>query len=119
MKISDKTPIRYYDRKGNPLKNAMEWADKIDDLDYVTVKKDFIQNYIISTVWLGLNHNLWHRHELHIFETMIFYKLDNVPEPVDPLDLDCQYHERYSSEELALLGHEAAIQHVKKLLNYQ
>lgn len=91
--------MSYYDRQGK-LTTLIELSEKFEDMEYKIVKRTIVGEYTVSTVWLGLDHNLFKGNPL-IFETMIFYK--------DRNSLD--YQERYSTEEEALLGHEIAIRH--------
>ena len=87
------------DRQGRPL-SLMEWCKLIEDGDYKIVdrldeERDG-ERILISTVWLGLNHN-WGPGDPLIFETMIF---------------GGPYHHwqmRWSTEEEALKGHEAVV----------
>jgi hypothetical protein len=96
---------RWYDRDGEPIPVVVA-NDLLVDEDYVIVQQDvFIyegEPVKVSTVWLGLDHNLWVvdpnlLHPIKIFETMIFG---------GKLHLE-QW--RYSSEEEALAGHEDAV----------
>lgn len=86
---------RYYDRAGNPVSSALEWAKLFDgNPDYRRVARDVLPNgIVVSTVWLGLDHGFGSGAPL-IFETMVFAGGDD--------DSDC---ERYSTEAEARAGH--------------
>ena len=98
----------YFDRQGKPLE-LMEWSRLCDDDNYKIVKQEWVGDYFVSTVWIGLNMNIWKGHKL-IFETMIFPKdkIDLLKD--DPL---FEYQDRYATEEQALIGHEEAVKMVK------
>ena len=91
------------------------------DLEKFGFRKDFdwnnrfdlktrVGNYQVSTVDLGLNHQFDPSLPPLYYETMIF-KIEN--EKVNYEDLYC---ERYTTEEEARVGHEKAIEYVKKEL---
>lgn len=88
----------YYDRQGNEI-DAIEWGKLFGDLSYKTVARTERGDILISTVWLGLDHN-WGDGPPLIFETMIFG---------GPEDEWCQ---RYPTEAEALEGHETAVRMV-------
>lgn len=73
---------------------------RINDSKHVA--KEFISNYWISTVWLGINH-MWGEGPAILFETMILNKDTN-----DWLD----YQVRYATWEQAVEGHKRAVQWV-------
>lgn len=85
----------YYNRKGEEITLA-EWGRLFDDWNYKKVVKTTFraaqEDVDISTVWLGLNHNL-EGQPLAIFETMVFGGL---------LDQTCR---RYATEHDAIVGH--------------
>lgn len=92
----------YYDREGNPL-SLNEWGEKMQDDEYRTVAKTELGNdVLVSTVWLGLDHNFWPGGAPLIFETMIF---DHHGNP--------QYQDRYTTEVQAVAGHDQAVQAAK------
>lgn len=94
----------YYDREGQPME-MMAWAQKFGDRDYQTVAQHWVRGWMVSTVWLGINHNFWGGTPL-IFETMIFPPGDEAGE--DGIRSE-DYQERYSTEEAAQAGHDRAI----------
>ena len=62
----------YYDKEAKPI-NAMEWMALFDDPNYQRISRTEIGDYIVSTVWLGLDHNYGDGDPV-IFETMVFDK---------------------------------------------
>jgi len=83
------------DKYGKPME-LMEWAKKLEDSKYKIIKQTTLPDgKLVSTVWLGLNHNFGAGDPL-IFETMVFPNKKDFGE----LDVD-----RYSTLEQAKLGH--------------
>ena len=100
----------YYDRKGRPI-SMMDWARLHADLDYLIVAQHWVRGWMVSTVWLGIDHGFstMFSGSLHvpvIFETMIFAPGDVTIGGDDDLD---QYQERYATEEAAQAGHDRAL----------
>ena len=62
---------RYFDRQGKPLA-MMDWARKFEDREYATVAQHWVRGWMVSTVWLGLDHNFSMSGPPIIFETMVF-----------------------------------------------
>jgi hypothetical protein len=91
---------RWLDRDGEPIPVVVA-SDLLADDEYTVVKQDVfmyeVEPVMVSTVWLGLDHNWWPDRPPMIFETMIFGGKLN--------------HElwRYSTEEQALAGHEDTV----------
>ncbi len=103
---------KYYLNEDKTYRPAdlMEWAEQFEELskkDERHVGDDIILGKHVSTVWLGLDHNL-HRGAPHVFETMIFSE----HEPRTDI-----YMDRYSTWDEAVAGHQKAIDWVKK--NYE
>lgn len=96
---------RYFDRQGKPL-TLMEWGEKCEDYDYKVIKHDYVDRYFVSTVWIGLNMNLFGGLPPQIFETMIFIQDESLKDKDDPLE---HFQERYFTEEQAIQGHEEAL----------
>lgn len=94
--------VQYRDRDGNEI-TLEEYIEKLTDPSYKIVNHTVVNGLLVSTVWLGLDHNFCDGPPL-IFETMIFcygnYEHD-------------EYQERYSTEEEAIEGHKAAVQFAK------
>lgn len=89
--------IQFADRQGKEI-TLEEWGKLHQDHDYRTVAKtDCDDGGMMSTVWLGLNHN-YYSDELHIFETAFFDK-----------DGECTIVTRYATEEEAKNGHNSVL----------
>lgn len=104
----------FYDRQTNPITD-IEWAKlrrgkKLGtrNLDYIIVKQERIDQYFVSTVWLGINHAYGDSPPL-IFETMIF--VDDSKETLNDV-----YMERYTTEAEAIAGHATAVEWAKREL---
>lgn len=102
---------RYYDRRGNPISLA-EFVELSQNrkINYKDIKSDVINNHLVSTIWLGIDHSFFNSEKPLIFETMIFKIKDGNIE-WDNASLD-YYQKRYSTEEQALEGHKEAIKYV-------
>ena len=86
--------IRYYDRQGCVMPRE-KYVAAFDDPNYHRVALDtFPDGTHVSTVWLGLDHNLGGGRPL-IFETCIF----------GPYAGDVEFQWRYSTEERARAAH--------------
>lgn len=107
MKLFIRKP-QYFDRKGQPLE-LLEWDKLFQDPDYKIVKKEAVGQYFISTVWIGINDDLFSDIPV-IFETIIFVKDDLESDENDTI---LSYMDRYSTEEEALAGHEKAVKIAK------
>lgn len=92
----------YYNRKGEAI-DLEQYAKLFANEKYQVVARDLLDGYLVSTVWLGINHNfrsLVFNNDPGkpiIFETMIFNGHDEV------------YCDRYCTEEQALEGHKKAV----------
>lgn len=97
----------FYDRLGNPI--SIERFGRLTqaDFDYRRVALDYVGPFVVSTVWLGVDHGWGHGSAPLIFETMVF-TADGWERlgMADMLGRDC---ERYSTEEQALRGHEEMV----------
>lgn len=103
----------FYDRKGNPI-TLQQWGKLLreDTLTRVVARSlvhDDLGEYLVSTVWLGMNHQYGAGPPL-IFETMIFLKTG----PDSGLNED-QW--RYATEEQAALGHAEAVTLVRTMMD--
>lgn len=129
----DNHESRHYDRRGNLL-TMREWVMLYQLHDYKIVKQEYVGDYWVSTVWLGLDHGWGHGPPL-IFETMVFNHtkpkpppfpsttdmesdemkewLEDYPEQTSATDLEC---ERYSTESDALEGHRRMVEKVQLLV---
>ena len=96
---------RYYNRLGQPIP-LERWIELMDDDEYRRVASTRVRRWLVSTVWLGLDHNVLGHMPL-IFETMVF------DEESDDKHHDLEM-ERYTTECQALLGHDATVQRVSE-----
>lgn len=103
---------KYYklneDKSVSPC-TLFEWGEQHElmTVDTKRIGRDEVKGLIVSTVWLGLDHNLLNEFDEtidnpHIFETMVFKN-----------DESLDYCDRYSSYDEALEGHKKAIEWVK------
>ncbi len=94
--LKDKVPVK--------VGSIYEFIENKTGDESNIVKRDYIGEVCISTVFLGLNHN-WAEGTPILFETMIFG------------GEHANYQERYSTWEEAEIGHQKAVNLVKiKLL---
>jgi len=91
--------MNYFDRNGK-LITLEEWAELSANEEYKRLRKTEIDDIVISTVWLGINHQFGSGPPL-IFETMIF-------------DGESEKQWRYTDEKEALFGHENAVKSVER-----
>lgn len=87
----------YYNRAGKPI-SAEQWITERSRVSVVVRRTDLGPLGLVSTVWLGLNHNWDDEGEPLIFETLVFG---------GPLS---EYLERYATEEEAVAGHAFVVQ---------
>lgn len=109
---SKKTSI-YVDFKGNPI-SSWEWEHL-----YTTkgdIKKDYIGDFFVSTVYVGIDVLSSNTVKPVIFKTMIFEVSEDEPKS----DLDLSFLDlslfRYSTIDEALQGHQQACQMVRDYL---
>ena len=88
----------YFGRDGKPMSPA-EWVDAMENGDR-QVDRTEVGDAVVSTVWMGINHQFGDGPPL-IFETMIFD---------GPLD---QAQWRYATEAEAIAGHAKAVKEAK------
>ena len=94
--------MEYYDRDGSPL-TQKEWGKKHVDVIYKIVSRTALSaDVVVSTVWLGINHNWYDDGPPIIFETMVFG---------GPRD---QEMERYATEAAAIAGHLAMVDELRR-----
>ncbi len=60
---------RYYNKQGEEISRQCAY-ELYKDIEYRTVKKTIIGNFLISTVWLKFDHS--YNNDILIFETMVF-----------------------------------------------
>lgn len=96
----------YYDRQGQPM-DLMDWARKLeDDPGYRVVAQHWVRGWMISTVWLGIDHSFGFSGIPIIFETMIFPPGDEAGEYGMMSE---EYQDRYPTEVAAQAGHDRAL----------
>lgn len=83
-----------------PCNNLTDWAEWMENHDR-TVGKTMVKDILISTVFIGLNHNFLNPANPLLFETMIFGGKH---------DPDCR---RYSTWEEAQEGHKKIVKLVE------
>lgn len=91
----------YYDLDGAPI-DFTRWAAIHSDRKQKILKQETINGKLVSTVYLGINHNYGEGEPL-IFETMIFPEGEWLED----------YCERYATKAQALEGHERAVALIK------
>ena len=102
--------IKHYILKDQkPVKaDLLTWANWFEDIDSRRVAQDIINNYRVSTVFLGLCYTFTADHkepdECLLFETMIF------PENSGSSVYAEKYQERYTTWDEAIGGHKRAIE---------
>ena len=84
----------------------MEWAQKFDDHEYKVVAQHWVRGWMVSTVWLGLDHGFGMSGPPVIFETMVFPPGDEAGG--DGVIAE-RYCERYPTEAAAQAGHDRAL----------
>ncbi len=110
----------FYDRQGKVI-TLEEYGMLMADFGYKSIGYDLIGDFLVSTAWLGANHNFSDDSDPLIFETMIFESggPTTAPHPVphpptatsSPWQFD-NYQTRYATEEEAIVGHAEAIKTV-------
>ena len=92
---------RYYRRDGTPYEDVLDWARDFEQYENKIVAKAILPDgKMVSTVWMGLDHNFRRYEPPLIFETMVFGSADSYDE-VDT--------ERYSTEAEAIEGHKQMV----------
>lgn len=105
--------MRYVDRTGKEISFGTWSVLASRYLDYKIVKQQYIGDYLISTVWLGINHNIYPGAAV-IFETMVFFHGDATKEPSwEDLEMN-----RYSHEQDAIDGHEELVKLYKEKVGH-
>lgn len=112
---------RKYDKLGLPI-SLGEWCRRMEDRDYRRVALTRFGSLIVSTVWLGLDHNFARFHDGNVdrrpilFETMIFWETGDALYPWSSSEED---HElagnqwRWHTFEDAVAGHDQVVEKVK------
>lgn len=94
-------PFTYYDMDGKPVP-LQELGDLFSGIERI-MKQDEVENFLVSTVWIGVDMNYEQHGPPLIFETMVFDTSggDEYFKSV--------FQDRYATKEEALAGHEAAM----------
>jgi hypothetical protein len=94
--------VDWYDREGRPL--SLEEAGRLfADFDYKRVDLTEVGPYVVSTVWMGMDHSFMEGPP-QIFETMVFTSSEwSDVERIGLQDIDCV---RYATESEARAGHQ-------------
>ena len=82
------------------LCDLVTWANMIEDIDKRRVASDYVNDYHVSTVFLGLDHGFGLGGKKLLFETMIFDKEGGMGRE--------KYIDRYSTWDEAVKGHRDA-----------
>jgi hypothetical protein len=98
--------IGYYDRQGNPISFLRFGILREPPSEYPIVAKSQIGDILVSTVWLGIDHNFGGRFGSRplIFETMVFSGAES-----EEIEM-----RRYATEDDARAGHAEVVDEVKK-----
>lgn len=133
--VWDRKEGRYFDKRGNEL-SLREVTPLFEDKEYASVARDTVGVYLVSTVWLGLDHSFGDSKPV-LFETMVFNKsmpkppcppsntdfyskefqewLEEYPDQTSASDVEC---ERYHTEDEALAGHRKMVERVGLLVDF-
>lgn len=91
----------YFDKAGQPI-TFDRWGELYQDWDYRQVARTETDEFMVSTVWLGLNHSFTGGPPV-IFEWMVFG---------GPLD---EEQRRYVTEAQAVAGHDQLVAEARGL----
>lgn len=98
----------FYNRNGSRFKgDVIAWAQKFEKENRQVALDILLDGKVVSTVFLGIDHNFTKQGIPLIFETVVFPNKGNEPE------LEC---ERYATEEEALIGHKKLVKKYLKTL---
>jgi hypothetical protein len=109
----------WYDKEGHPI-SIPEWGVLHRDEDYVRVGLTEVGPYVVSTVWIGLDHS-WGQGPPVIFETMVFTKSAWHDDRSDPdheqlLEIDAK---RYCTLQEAQEGHSETVLLIEATLDQE
>lgn len=98
----------YYILKGTRViptdaKTWAAWFEQATKDKARIIKQERVGKYFISTVFIGLDHNLFDQSHPHIFESMVFSGGESIDQ------------DRYSTFGQALRGHQAIVRHYENL----
>ena len=100
--------MRYFDMNGEPIEAERAW-ELMEDRAYSSVGRDVVEvsgapRWVVSTVWLGLNHSFEPGPPL-IFETMVFAAGPDG----EVVNWSEEYVNRYATRAEAEAGHRRAV----------
>lgn len=84
-----------------------KWEEWFKNIDNRRVRRDYVNDYLISTVFLVIDHNLGSQPPLW-FETMVFYD----PEHTENCT-ESKYQDRYTTWDEAVEGHKFVVELAK------
>lgn len=99
--------MQYYNRDGEPI-SAQTWAGLNRNEEYQRLAHTHVGNYLVSTIWLGIDMGFSGTGKPIIFETMVFDQGPGSKRPWNDLE-----QRRYATEEEALAGHAALVEEVR------
>lgn len=110
----------YYARDGTPLEDVIAWGKLFENPEYKRVASTTLKDgKWVSTVWLGMDYNMFGEGPPLIFETMVF----SADKEYNLLfnrsfrhELDC---DRYSTEREALEGHAAMVKKWEEVIDVE
>lgn len=91
----------WFDRQGREIDTARA-NELLGDMEYKVVARHEESGFMVSTVWLALDHS-WGGGPPLLFETMIF----------GPESWEGEYCERHPTEAAALARHDQAVMHLR------
>lgn len=91
----------YYSREGDPI-SLRDWAENRQTAEMKRVARTVSEHFVVSTVYIGIDHNFAMEGPPLIFETMVFGG-----------ELEGEM-DRYATEEEALRGHEEMVRRVRR-----
>jgi hypothetical protein len=100
----------FFDRDGKAITLEEMCIITNKDPSYKIVKQEIIDDYLVSTVWIGIDMNFFASDKPLIFETMIFDETSNKRD-----SRALEYQERYATEEEAFIGHEEAVAYIRSM----
>jgi hypothetical protein len=99
--MTAENPRGYYilDKDGNPrpCPDLTEWALWFERADRKVARDELPDGHVVSTVFLGLDHNFTRRGPPILYETLVFNDYGEIA------------GERYATREEALEGHQAQL----------
>jgi hypothetical protein len=96
----------YYDKYGMPI-SLERWATLMEKDDRI-LAQTVVGDYLVSTVWLGLDHNIFGSTPM-IFESCVFY----IPDGEGGKWITTLEPIRYPTRRAAIAGHQKILQEVR------